>query len=52
MKNDETLDMLNSMPLVEAMWWFIENKSFDESKEASQLFFALRERYRKEVQTD
>ncbi|WP_168991992.1 MULTISPECIES: hypothetical protein [Mesorhizobium] len=38
-------DYIATLPLVEALWWFIENTP-DEPAERSELFFDLRERYR------
>lgn len=38
-------DYLNGRPLVDALWWFIENVD-SEDEHSSQLFFYLRERVR------
>lgn len=40
-------DMLKGMPLVEALWWFIENVSEDDTSR-NAYFFMLRERVRNE----
>lgn len=40
---------LNSLTLVQALWWFIENIN-DEDAQRTELFLYLRERYRKEEQ--
>jgi hypothetical protein len=40
--------MVTEPPLVQALWWFIENVS-DEHPERSEMFFALRARYRSEA---
>ena len=42
-----TLAHLTGLPLVEALWWLIENRNEDLP---SEVFFALRERYRNEYQ--
>lgn len=42
-----TQDYLDSLALVDALWWFIENVPPD-AKDSSELFFYLRERVRKE----
>lgn len=41
--------VLSTLPLVEALWWFIENVAPDDT-ERTTLFFLLRERYREEHQ--
>lgn len=38
----ETIAFLDAKPLVEALWWFIENAP----EESSEIFFRLRERVR------
>ncbi len=44
-------EYLAAIPLVQALWWFIENIGDDiPSDVRSELFFELRERYRKEIQ--
>lgn len=42
---------LTEMPLVEALWWFIENADGEFDDTRNNLFFELRERYRTEHQT-
>lgn len=42
-------DYVASLPLLEALWWFIENISEDHPERAV-IFFDLRERYRNELQ--
>lgn len=44
-----TFAELDKMPLVQALWWFIENIPTDHPESASY-FFHLRERYRREQQ--
>jgi hypothetical protein len=41
---------LRELPLVQALWWYIENVSEDHLR-ASDFFFILRERYRNETQS-
>jgi hypothetical protein len=41
---------LAGLPLVEAMWWFIENIDEEHPARSACAFF-LRERYRNEVQS-
>lgn len=41
-----------SLPLIEALWWFIENCDGIDTTQRSELFFSLRLRYRQEVQHD
>lgn len=41
----EVTDYLNGRPLVDALWWFIENSNEDDPHR-SELFFYLRERVR------
>mgnify|MGYP001566976332 CR=1 FL=1 len=43
----ETRRYLDSLPLTQALWWFIENVG-DEHKDRHELFFYLRERVRLE----
>lgn len=43
--------MLAKMPLVEALWWFIENAT-DNLEGRTDLFFALRERVREQTAAD
>lgn len=43
---DNTDEYLDTLPLVDALWWFIEN----EHECGSDVFFYLRERYRNERQ--
>lgn len=43
--------MSHTPPLVEALWWFIENVAVDDP-ERTDHFFALRERYRNEYQVN
>jgi hypothetical protein len=50
MTSAETIAYLKRLMLTEALWWFIENMSAD-SAEHSEVFFYLRERYRKEKQS-
>jgi len=45
------ISVLNEMPLVEALWWFIENISVDGASDHQEIFFYLRERVRKEQTT-
>ena len=40
--------MLDEMPLVQALWWYIENVGADTSAWASTIFFHLRSRVRTE----
>jgi hypothetical protein len=42
---DQTKDLLDGLPLVSALWWFIENVNED-TPHRSELFFYLRERVR------
>lgn len=44
------IQLLKTMPLVQALWWYIENVPMDHSNEFTDVFFYLRERYRKENQ--
>lgn len=39
---------LDKLPLAQALWWFIENGP---EEETAELFFYLRERYRREIQS-
>jgi hypothetical protein len=41
---------LDTLSLVDALWWFIENAP-DSGPERTEMFFYLRERYRSEVQS-
>lgn len=43
----ETKKYLDSLPLAEALWWFIENQR-DDDPITSEVFFMLRERVRNE----
>jgi len=45
----QTVEHLTTLPLVEALWWYIENITTDDPR-ATRVFFYLRERYRNEVQ--
>ena len=45
------LEWLREQPLVEALWWFIENHAAYPTAVESGMFFMLRERYRLEYQT-
>jgi len=47
---DETRDYLDTLPLADALWWFIENVYADQAGRTS-LFFYLRERMRQQQQT-
>lgn len=38
---------LDTLPLSSALWWFIENRT-DDSEWVTDIFFYLRERYRKQ----
>lgn len=42
---EQIKDYLNGLPLVRALWWFMENVNED-SPHRSEIFFYLRERYR------
>ena len=50
MNTEVTLKYLDALPLVQALWWYIENIVPAESEGATEIFFHLRERYRREVQ--
>lgn len=39
---------VKSLPLMEALWWFIENINDNEPVNRNQIFFDLRERYREQ----
>ena len=41
----EAAEYMNSLPLAEALWWYIENIA-DEDPRRTDLFFYLRERVR------
>lgn len=43
--------MLDEMPLVQALWWYMENVGADTSAWASTIFFHLRSRVRTESWT-
>jgi hypothetical protein len=43
------ISYLKTLPLLQALWWYIENVSSDDPDQATY-FFYLRERYRKEEQ--
>lgn len=45
------LEWLREQPLVEALWWFIENHGGYSTSVEQGMFFMLRERYRLEHQT-
>ena len=47
-----TLAYLDSLPLAQSLWWFIENRSDHEADqpEVTAVFFHLRSRYQREVQ--
>lgn len=47
---DRYIAYLDTLPLVNAMWWFIENVTPDSSYR-TEVFFYLRERVRNEVQS-
>lgn len=49
MKTAFVIDYLKTLPLVQALWWYIENVTSDDPR-ASEIFFYLRARYNKEVQ--
>ena len=44
----EQISCMNQMPLVMALWWWIENVTADDPAR-SEVFFYLRERVRNEV---
>lgn len=44
----EAIEIMDRRPLVEALWWFIENRQEEWANEA---FFFLRARYQREVQS-
>jgi hypothetical protein len=46
----EHIAYLSGLPLVEALWWFIENIP-DDHPRRNDVFFYLRERYRNELMT-
>lgn len=48
MNHDQALDYLDSVPLIEALWWYIENAN---DEWGNGVFFYLRERYRSEYQS-
>jgi hypothetical protein len=45
-----TIEYLKTLPLLQALWWYIENVT-SEHPHATTYFFYLRNRYRKEVQS-
>ncbi|QBJ04457.1 hypothetical protein HOV23_gp116 [Pseudomonas phage Lana] len=45
MNLEQIKDHLNGLPVVYALWWFIENLH-EESPHRSEVFFYLRERFR------
>jgi hypothetical protein len=47
MNAGQTIDYLRTLPLVEALWWFIENVDEDYPGR-TEIFFALRVRVRTE----
>lgn len=49
MTRTDYIGYTDTLPLVEALWWYIENVSQDGPQQTA-LFFHLRERYRKEQQ--
>lgn len=49
MTAQEQITYLGSLPLVEALWWWIENVASDDPARA-EVFFYLRTRYRTETQ--
>lgn len=49
MNAEEVIEYLRSVPLVEALWWAIENITTDDPR-ATRVFFYLRERYCNEMQ--
>lgn len=48
MSTDEIKKYLDTLSLVQALWWFIENIAEDNPRR-SNIFFYLRSRYRTEV---
>ena len=45
MKTQQAIDYLSTLPLTEALWWFIENMA-DDAEGRTDVFFSLRERMR------
>lgn len=47
-QGEDVQAFLDKLPLVQALWWFIENTNED-TPYRTELFFHLRERYRSEA---
>lgn len=51
MNKEDTRQYLQHVPLIEALWWFIENRGLEsDAPDYEESFFLLRERFRNEYQ--